>query len=307
MKKKYFFWALFLLSPLAVVAQKNKGFVNVSGKYELRMERNYCVGDAFRAVEDMAIIDALQKNFGASVVQGTDYFMQSSQSGNKETTTNLLTINTSTVVKGEWIQTTKKNIEWVLKEEGKGANKTQELWLVCQIEGRARELEEVKVDFEAHTLNCTQAPQCRTVNFQNNEPLYMSFKSAQPGFLSIYMKEQDKVFRLFPYSKVTGQHESALPVVSDKEYMLFSTKNAKDFAGLNAFHVDEYQLSTNNQDRLSARIYVVFTPDAQDKPIFDSKDGMKTISPEKFVDWLNKNRAQNPKFQVQNIDVVITR
>ncbi len=301
MKLKSILFLCLFLTTLIVSAQKKK--VNVKGAYQLRMEDAYLIGEAKRLVVDMAKVDALQKQFGASVVNGTDYFSEDKFENNKSTVKTRLSVTSSTVVKGEWIETKKESVEWVLREnQGK-----QELWLVCKIEGKARELTNVKVDFESTTLSCTDSKGCETNLFEHGEDLFMTFKTAKKGHMSIYMKENDVVYRLFPYRKM--KDKSSFPVEADKLYTLFSTKHAKSLENFNPYWVDEYALGLpNGIDRMSNRIYIVFSEGEHGKPILEMDENqMMTTTPEKFTKWLNKNRSLDKTFQIKNKDIVVTK
>lgn len=265
----------------------------VSATLILPIEDSDCVGDFKQRMIRQAQIQAMAEEFGTVVQQGTDMATVNRDTGENVMTDTKFTSLSSAQVKGEWISTIEENLEWVLKEE----DKRQVLYLKCEVKGKARKIEETPIAFEARSLSCNQIGSCETTTFKDLQSLYVSFKSPVKGYLSIYMRENDEVFRLFPYTSMRGEHASSMAVDADKEYVLFSPKHAKAM-GLNAGLVDELQLSTMGESRLFNRVYVVFSPDSYKKPILKkNKDGMDVLSPEDFDTWLGKNKGMIKDFQ----------
>jgi len=291
-------------------AQKSK-LINVKGKAEIRMEEADCIGEARKNVIDAASINALENAFGRVIVQGTNTYIENIQTGDKvQTNTQMNTIGNS-MVKGELVEMDIDKLEWVVRERTNPTGIQNELWLFCEISGKAREISKPETTFEIAALKCAIEENCVTSNFKNRERMYFSFRTPVQGYLSIYMEDREDgmVYRLFPYSKMDGNYEHAVPVDSDKKYILFSEEHHKDyFPDLSRSTVDPIVAYTS-KNQLFNRIFVVFSEESYKKPILDinkEAGGIKTIEPTKFYEWVSKNE-RNPKFQVNNLDITISQ
>ncbi len=285
--------------------------INVSGKAEIRMEEADCIGEARKRVIDAASVDALENAFGRVIVQGTNTYIENIQTGDKvETNTQMNTIGNS-MVKGEMVEIEIEKLEWIVRDKANPTGIENELWLLCEIKGKAREIASVESNFEVATLNCADDEKCKTSTFNNQDRIYFSFRSPVGGYLSIFMedREEDIVYRLFPYSKMDGDFENAVPVQSDQEYVLFSEEHHKDyFPQLSRSMVDPIVAYTT-KNQLFNRIFVVFSENEYKKPILDvnqAAGGIKTIATKKFYDWVSKNK-RNSDFQVSNLDITISQ
>jgi hypothetical protein len=204
-----------------------------------------------------------------------------------------------------------EKLEWVVREKENPTGIQNELWLLCEIKGKAREIAKTQTSFEVATLNCAIEENCLTSNFKNRDRIYFTFRSPVKGYLSIYMEDREDgmVYRLFPYSKMLGEYENAVQVISDQKYVLFSEEHHKDyFPELSRSTVDPIVAYTT-KNQLFNRVFVVFSEEEYSKPILDvNKDagGIKTIDPAKFYEWVSKNE-RNPKFQISNLDITISR
>ena len=254
----------------------------------------------------MAKINALEKAYGRVIVQGTSTYIENITTGEKVKTNTKMNTIANSMVKGEWIKTKSSKLEWVVREKSNGG---QELWLMCEIRGSARELKENKVDFEVFTMKCNKTPnECKASQFRNGEGLFMHFKTASKGYLSIFMEESGKVYRLFPYTNMDEAYQNAVPVKADHAYTLFSEQHKDYFQKSTPDEIMEYLLSTGDKSQLFNRIYVVFSKKSYKKPLLSEGDhGLKTIIPAKFQKWLGANRAIDKSFQVKNIDVTVTQ
>ncbi|MEN7549220.1 hypothetical protein AAG747_14950 [Rapidithrix thailandica] len=270
--------------------------VNVTGKAMVRVENSHCIGDLKSKIVQMAQFDALAKKFGTSVRQDNELVTTSAQKDGVNSTSSLFNAISTSAVKGEWVKTQKEELHWILREEG--PNEEQVLYLSCEVEGKAREINDASIDFEALTLKCDLPEQCATTMFEDNDDFFVSFKSPKKGYISIFMREEDLVYRLFPYSQMYGELASCAPIISDQEYVFFSQKYGNYFEGYTSRHVDPLRLSTGNSERIFNRVYIVYSETPFDKPIFDQRsDGLKVIEPEKFQQWLSKNKTANTSFQ----------
>lgn len=291
----------FLLIQQPVAFSQKK--IKVSGKAELLVDDSQHIGQLKKQAEELAKLDALEKAFGKVIVQGIHTYLENTVSGDRVETYTKLNMIANTMVKGEWLETKSINTRWVLREIGEKKQKRQELWLLCDIVGHATELNETKVDLEAYTLKCTENTACVSTDFASNENIFLHIQSPINGYLSVFMEENGKIYRLFPYTRMEGDIANCMPIEADKAYTLFSSESAQ-MEGINKWEVDEYALYSE-KTTLFNRIYVVFSETAFRKPTLTEKQGLKSLSIENFQKWTNKNKATIPSFQIKPIDIVV--
>ncbi|OJJ23211.1 hypothetical protein BKI52_02315 [marine bacterium AO1-C] len=297
-----------ILSTVLITTQNTEAqrTISVSGKSQILLNDSYCIGKVKKLALDKAKINALEKAYGRVIVQGTSTYIENISTGEKVKTNTKMNTIANSMVKGEWIKTKSSKLEWVVREKSTGG---QELWLMCEIRGAARELKENKVDFEVFTMKCNnELNKCKASQFKSGEELYMHFKTASKGYLSIFMEESGKVYRLFPYTNMHDSYQNAVPVKADQAYTLFSEKHYDYFKNSTPNEIMEYLMSTGDKPQLFNRIFVVFSKKPFKKPILsENTDGLKTINPDKFQKWLGANRAIEKSFQVKNIDITVTQ
>lgn len=306
--KNHHLYSLFaLLLLLTITAQLHaQRTIAVSGKSQIRLNDSYCIGEVKRMAVDKAKVNALEKAYGRVIVQGTSTYIENISTGEKVKTNTKMNTIANSMVKGEWIKTKQNKLEWVVREKNGGG---QELWLICEIKGSARELKDSKVDFEVFTMNCNNNDsKCQTEQFKSREELYMHFKAASKGNLSVFMEESGTVYRLLPYPNMHESYQNAVPVKADQAYTLFSEKHYDYFKNSTPDEIMEYIMTTGGKSQLFNRIFVVFSKKDFKKPLLsEHSSGLKVISPQKFQKWLGANRAVDKSFQVKSIDITITK
>ena len=300
------FLLLSLILLLVLSTAKAQRIISVSGKSQILLNDAYCIGEVKKLAIDKAKIDALEQAYGRVIVQGTSTYIENIKTGEKVKTNTKMNTIANSMVKGEWVKTKSSKLEWVIRKKSKGG---QELWLMCEIKGSAREIKAGKVDFEVFTMKCNnELNRCKASQFKSGEELYMQFKTASKGYLSIFMEESGKVYRLFPYTNMHDSYQNAVPVKADQAYTLFSEKHYDYFKKSTPDEIMEYLMSTGNQSQLFNRVFVVFSKKPFKKPILsENNDGLKVIAPDKFQKWLGANRAIDKSFQVKNIDIIVTQ
>ncbi|MBD0403982.1 hypothetical protein [Flammeovirga sp. EKP202] len=280
--KKIVFITFFISLTMYSYAQKAK---KIKGKVTEQLEDTHTVGEFKETLLRKAQIMALADAFGTNLSSASDLRL-----GNTEM--ELQSLNTATV-KGEWIKTEDVEYTWHLTTE----NDKQVIYLECEVEGKGRAIDSPELNFKASTLNCSGA-NCETTMFKEMSHFYTYFQSPKSGFVSIYMRENDKVYRLFPYSTMHGDHANPYEVKADQEYIFFDPKKAESFEGISSRQVDELVLSTMGPKRIFNRLYVIYCPTEYDKPILKTEEGgIKTISPEGFQEWLSLQKTNKKGFQ----------
>ena len=204
---------IFLTLTINCYAQKK---FNAQGSAQVKIENNMSKDMATSKAKNLAIINAIESVLGTYVEQETNINIEDGE-------TNFQIIG-NTKVKGEWIKTTKETYSENLTESknAKGKGTTTDTWITCEIKGNVRELTKPKLAFEATSLNCPESI-CRTTTFYNDESFYLNFISPSSGYLSIYLEEDDIVYRLLPYSGMDNSYNDAIKVTADKSYIFFFT------------------------------------------------------------------------------------
>lgn len=293
-----FIWGMMLTT--ALFSQKA---INVAGKADILVDDSHNIGQIKRQVVELAKINALENAFGKVIVQGTHTYLENTVSGERVETFTKMNMIANSMVKGDWIETKSISTKWVLRDVGDKKSPRQELWLLCEIKGKAIEIAESKADFEVYTSSCLDKG-CQTTDFNSQESLLLNFQSSVNGYLSVFMEEDGKIYRLFPYVRMQNALDNCVPVEADQAYTLFSSKAPNQIEGINKWEIDEYALFANKKP-LFNRIYVVFAETAFKKPILQTDSGIKWLDLETFQKWVAKNKGTNPSFQMKPIDIVV--
>ncbi len=294
---------LFIFLSISCVFGQRQKLINVEAKIEVRMEGNYSKADIEQKAIQAAQIQALGEEFGYAIVQGINTQTRST-SGNNVMTTEQLSSVSNTLVKGEWIKNTAgfPKLRYTLKEKGD----TQEIWLICEVKGQARAIEQAEVLFETFAYSCQEPRKCNSGQFAHGESMFLYFNTPVKGFLSVFMQENGVVYRLLPYAQMDGNFESHVEVEADKEYFLFSPQHRNYFKGFPL--VDEYGLETyEDGEPLANLIYVVFSTKPFNKPTLREVDGIKTVDLNDFQNWINRNRGLDKNFQVSTFGIVVNK
>ncbi len=298
--KLFFTFLLVLIHSFLFCQNINK--VKVTGSYEIRIETNMTKEDTREKARELAMINAIENEFGTYVGQDADIMLE-----NGKMSYNIIG---TTKVRGEWIRTIEcKFDEANRKIEGQYGDE-YETWITCNIKGIAKRAKP-KANIEFQTLNCPDS-KCRTTNFFSGESLYLHFKSPENGFLNIFLSDGTTVFRLLPYDYMTDNYLKAVYVTGDKEYLFFSEDNQYFDSEI----VDDYELFTLKDKEFNS-LYIVFAEDVYAKPMLDNSQVIteykenyrlpKSLDHENFIDWLSDNRAVMDSFQVRKIKISISK
>ncbi len=277
-----------------VIAQK---IVSTSGEAQVRMERNMTEDDTRELAEQQAIINAIENAFGTYTEQQTDMTI-------KDGMTSFNIIGT-TKVKGDWIETTDINFKENFKKEKTDNGIVNIKYITCEVSGKARK-SRPKANIEYEILN-QPSLYSRTRSFYHEEQLYVYFKSPVNGYASIFLEDDDAVYRLLPYVNMRDEFQSGVPVKRDTDYVFFST-NDNSYPGN---PVDEQLLLSLKEDVEYNFIYIVFSEDEFVKPMLDDISMQKgriipkQLTNSKFQQWLARNRSVSEKFQDIRIKVSI--
>lgn len=214
-------------------------------------------------------------------------------------------------LKGEWLKTTSEVFSEETRKIKDEYGSRNEIWIVSEVKGKVREIETPLIRYSFETKNCV-LDECETTDFQNGESLYITFISPSDGFLSIYLVDEQKAFRILPYQEMPSSYLHTIPVKADKEYIFFSVNKSYDyFENYSYFLTDEIYLETDKEMEFF-KVYVLFSPKPFSKPILDAgldvagEYGIpKALTKRNFEVWVQDNRIFDTDFyfQTKNIRV----
>ena len=232
---------LFIIFALFFVMGYSQRTAKVSATYTYYAPEAMSVEEAKRVALDRAKIQAIADEFGTIVSQSTSTVITNK---NGESDTQFVALGGSDV-KGEWIETI-GNPEYQLKFEN------HFLVVTCSVKGKAREITSAKIEFLATTLRNGTELRFGDVNFRDGDDLYLYFQSPINGYLAVYLLDElsQTVYCILPYK---AQAFSAYPVMANKEYVMFSRKEAdKSERPI----VDEYTLNCENDKEFNT-LYIL--------------------------------------------------
>ena len=252
------------------------------------------IEEAKRVALDRAKIQAIADEFGTVVSQNTTTVISNK---NGESDTQFFALGGSDV-KGEWIETI-GNPEYQLQFEN------HFLVVTCSVKGKARETTTAKIEFTAKTLRNGTELRFEDTSFRDGDDLYLYFQSPTNGYLAAYLLDEQAqtAYCILPYK---AQTFSAYPIEANKEYVMFSRKEADK---LERPMVDEYRLSCENDKEFNT-LFILFSPSNIGKRNgFDDSIEEKPdrIGYRDFKQWLSKTLSRDSKIQFQEINISITK
>jgi len=278
----------FSLLGLNGFAQKQK-VRNATGKSQIKIENNISRNEAKENAIEKAKIDAITTAFGQYIEQKTTTGLESGKVEFRS--------YGQTKVKGEWIRTIgEPEISYDFREN--------EEWISCKIKGVIRKATP-KADLQVEILSSPDK-NCRTDEFVNNQSMYLYIKSPVDGYLSVFLDDGTKAYRLLPYRRMGAK--KTVEIKGDKEYILFSRK-VENF-GVPA---DQLELFTN-KNRESNTIIVVFSENEFQKPLLNNEKTdpddyiiPRSLSKGSFEKWLGDQRALSQEFLDIDKKILIKR
>ena len=279
MRLRYVFILLMLLNLLSISAQEIE---KVHGEYTYHVPDNVSLEEGKRTALERAKIQALADAFGTLVSQNNSTIIKNE---NGKSSVDFLSIGGSDV-KGEWIETIGEPKFDIFYESNM-------LTIKVTIVGKAREIKNANIDFEAKLLRNGTEEKFESDEFRNGDDLYLYFKSPINGYLAVYLLDENtqQVFCLLPY-KSSG--EPAYKIVHDKPYIFFSCQKAEE----NPNEVDEYTMTCEHSMEQNT-IYIVFSPNMFAKAFAeDGSIGLPRQLPLKELQkWLGKCNAKDTNIQ----------
>ena len=287
MDLRYFFIIFLLMPLLSTFAQKIE---RVHGEYAYQVPDNISLEEGKRTALERAKIQALADAFGTLVSQSNSTIIKNEEG---KSSVDFLSIGGSDV-KGEWIETLGEPKFDIFYENNA-------LIIKATIDGKAREIKNASIDFEAKLLRNGTDLKFESDEFRNGDDLYLYFKSSINGYLAVYLLDEttQQVFCLLPY-KSSG--EPAYTIGHDKPYVFFSCQKADR----NPNAVDEYNMTCEHSLEQNT-IYIVFSPNMFAKANTKNEDaGLPRQLPLKeFQRWLGKCKTKDTEAQIKSITIKI--
>lgn len=287
MDLRYFFIIFLLMPLLSTFAQKIE---RVHGEYAYHVPDNISLEEGKRTALERAKIQALADAFGTLVSQSNSTIVKNEEG---KSSVDFLSIGGSDV-KGEWIETLGEPKFDIFYENNA-------LIIKATIDGKAREIKNASIDFEAKLLRNGTDLKFESDEFRNGDDLYLYFKSSINGYLAVYLLDEttQQVFCLLPY-KSSG--EPAYTIGHNKPYVFFSCQKADR----NPNAVDEYNMTCEHSLEQNT-IYIVFSPNMFAKANTKNEDaGLPRQLPLKeFLRWLGKCKTKDTEAQIKSITIKI--
>lgn len=277
--------AMGLLIPGNAMGQVKK----VSGQYTYYGDKNDSPAMSKRKALEGARLDALSKEFGTIVSQD---ILQADRVGSDGETSKFFSLS-ATEVKGEWIAD-EGNPVFVVSLDG-----DDNLVVNCRINGTAKAITNESVDFEAIALRNGNNKGNASSEYKSGDNLMLYVTAPVNGEISVFLlDEAGDVTLMLPYGQDMGQE--AL-IKKGYDYVFFDeSKNEGTFGA-----VDSFMLYTNGQIEFN-KLFVVFSPNQYNLPLSRVvEDGRRLIKEDDFTKWLVKNRRNDPKMSVKQINLKI--
>lgn len=288
-----------ILLLLAVVtangwAQKAK---TIEYTYTYIVPPNESVEQAKRSAVNYARVEALKEEFG-TVISGAS--ASSLISKNNITDSKFVSLSSEGELNGEWLADLEEPNFEMLVDEGK-------IRLIVTIKGKAREIINNTITFEAKILRGKPTPEFESSEFTAGNRVFVNFTSPVDGYLAIYFLDGESAYCLLPYSE---DNDGLHPIIHGKEYTFFSREvyNEGDEEDI----IDEYALTTEEEHQELNQFYFIFSPrkfvKATDK-FKKSSDGTifpRTLPWEDFQKWIIQMRSKDKEMCVQTKYIVIS-
>lgn len=318
--KKLFLFSLNILICMTIAAQDKPDVVVIKGEGQITWdEEKMNKKEAQKEAQQLAEIDALQKEFGIVVVKGNSTYVKDRKNGEEHETTSTFNVIGNTYLPGEIIEILDvefEEIKWKQKvRRGRDIEKTD---IKCKLKAKARPISDNKVDFESYTLSGNMKNN-KAHAYKEGDSFYLYFSSPVSGYVAVFIDDTKSTVRILPYQLMDRKFENGVPVEADKEYIFFS--RAYDYFGDDFAEVDELELAAESEQDLN-RVFVIFSTEPFNKPrlkknireeiLTDREKEQKYTVPsgmpsEDFQRWLINNLSKRENFQRQILDITIEK
>ncbi len=299
-----------------ILSQKNK-IVSISGKSQVQWypERESLTEARARAL-DLAKIDALESAFGTVITQGNVFYLENKKTGEKVETNSVFKVIGNTSVKGEIIKMERENYKEFVRKERVNGKKRKLTYISCKIKVIAKELSDTDIKIETFPLNSVKILK-PVSDFKEGDNLFLYFKAAVNGYLTVFLDDNNQVQCLLPYRYMPEGMEDAMPVKANKEYVFFSDYDEHNYFDDDFFDEDTYQLLASDKKDIN-ELYIVFSKEKLNVPILNVADENieinqsdyelpRTINSDDFKKWLVKIRQIRNDVKIKAIKIGIEK
>ena len=292
---KRFLTIFFLLMTVFVFVQAQSD-KTVEYTYVYHASYNESRQQAEQNAINCAKVEALRKEFG-TVLSGAS--ATSLITKNKITESKFVYIGGEGEVNGEWIaDLMEPKITTTLEDNG--------LCVTVTVKGKAREITNNPISFEAKTLRNKPDVAFESTEFTAGNHIYIHFTSPVDGFLTIYLLDGETAYCLLPYANTK---DGIYPIIHGKEYIFFSRDVYDEDDDLDA--IDEYSLTVEDKHQDLNQLYFIFSPQKFTKAVdrFRKTDNgtiyPRMLSWANFQKWIMRARKTDKEMSVQTKYIVI--
>ena len=292
-----------ILLTIPLVQGFSQRIFSAQGIAKIRLEENLSREETRDIARQQARQNAIETIFGSYVSKDAYVDVADGRTD--------VSIASSSELKGEWLKTNDESFKEETRKIKDSYGARNEIWIVCEVKGKVREIETPMIRYTFATKNCVLEA-CESTDFENGESFYLTFETPVEGYLSIYLVDGEQAFRILPYQDMPSMYLHNIPVQADVEYTFFSPDRSFDyFENFSYFLTDEIYLETEKENEFF-KVYVLFSPKPFAKPILDSSIEVageygipKTLSKRNFEVWVQDNRIYDTDFyfQTQNIRI----
>lgn len=261
----------------------------VKGNYTYYGDKNDSPAACKRKALEGARLDAISSEFGTIVSQD---ILQADRVGAGGEDSKFFSLS-STEVKGEWIADEGDPVYVV------SLGNDDCLIVNCRISGTAKAISNDAVEFEAIALRNGNTKGNASSEYHQGDQLNLYFSAPMDGYLAVFlMLENGDVIKMLPYRADSRQEAS---VKKDHDYVFFDeSKAAGDFG-----EVDSFEIATDGEIEFN-KLYVLFSPNSFSAPVMNKPStpgGLPFVKEDDFSKWLVKNRKNDPKMGVKQINL----
>lgn len=292
MNKIVYFATAVCVAFASQTAVADSAVKKVSGNYTYYGDANDSPAMAKRKALEGARLAAISSEFGTIISQD---ILQADRVDAKGESSKFFSLS-ATEVKGEWIAD-EGEPKYVVSLDSDDC-----LIVNCRISGTAKGIDNEATDFEALALRNGTTKGNASTDYKQGDYLYLSFTAPVDGYLQVYlMYENGDVLKMLPYSSDTKQE---VAVKKDYDYVFFDSHRPNPTSG----NVDEIAISVDNDLEFN-KLYVIFSPKAFSAPVMHPANALMPLpylTEEEFSSWLVKNRRNDPKMGVKQINLKLS-
>lgn len=263
----------------------------VTGEYTFYGDGKTSPAECRRLALEGARLDALTKEFGTIVTQDV---LQADRIDSKGESNKFLSLS-STAVKGEWIADDgEPKYEITL-------DKDDNMIVYCKVKGKAREISNESVDFDALVLRNVGKKEGASTEFYDGDRLYLYFCAPTDGYVAMFLAAEDgDVLLMLPYlSDPKGEGK----VKRGYDYVFFDESKAPGTFG----KPNKFIIQCKDGIEFN-KIYVVFSPNYFARPVMSggySSNTLPVMKEDDFSKWLVKTRRNDPRLGVKQMNLKI--